>query len=310
MTNIIWTVKDGSGNTATCNYSVTVTDNQPPTISCPGNYNTFDDPGVCYATVLTSNPLTADNCSVSKLIWSLAGATTANSPITGINNIGTFKFNTGISTVTYTVYDKSGNTATCSFTVTVINNQNPIISCPGNRTEYLNKNCQFTIPDYTGLVLVTDNCNGPITLTQNPVKGTIVSGSENTNLITVTAKDIYGNSSSCTFIISLSDTIKPTPVCKNITVYLDQVTGKVSITPDSVNNGSYDNCGITNYTLNNYNFNCHNLGINNITLTIADIAGNTASCVSAVDVRYSIIPIAMTSSDGDTLCDNQTIAVH
>jgi hypothetical protein len=45
--------------------------------------------------VLQQNPVTADNCSVTKLTWALTGATTANSAATGINNLGTQVFNLG-----------------------------------------------------------------------------------------------------------------------------------------------------------------------------------------------------------------------
>jgi len=35
---------------------------------------------------------------------------------TGSGNVGTHQFNLGITTVTYTVTDAAGNTATCSYT--------------------------------------------------------------------------------------------------------------------------------------------------------------------------------------------------
>src|SRR5208337_3939645 len=132
VTTVTYTVYDAAGNSATCNYTVTITDTQNPTITCPGNYNQNDDPGVCNASVVTASPVTADNCSVTKLTWSMAGATVANSPAVGINNVGTYTFNTGVTTVTYTVYDAAGNSATCNYTVTITDTQNPTITCPGN----------------------------------------------------------------------------------------------------------------------------------------------------------------------------------
>jgi hypothetical protein len=62
-----------------------------------------------------------DNCAVSTLIWELTGATTGTSPLTGSNNLGTYIFNVGATTVTYTATDAAGNTSTCIFTVTVVN---------------------------------------------------------------------------------------------------------------------------------------------------------------------------------------------
>ena len=41
-------------------------------------------------------------------------------------------FPVGMTTVTNTATDASGNTSSCTFTVTVTDNQNPVITCPGN----------------------------------------------------------------------------------------------------------------------------------------------------------------------------------
>ncbi|MDD3876444.1 MAG: HYR domain-containing protein, partial [Bacteroidales bacterium] len=72
LTTITWTVTDFGNNTATCNQTVTVTDNELPTISCavPAvSYNT--DLGVCTYTVTTTalDPVTTgDNCSVTSVV--------------------------------------------------------------------------------------------------------------------------------------------------------------------------------------------------------------------------------------------------
>ncbi|RPI10746.1 MAG: HYR domain-containing protein, partial [Acidobacteriales bacterium] len=80
----------------------------------------IQDAGFSSATVIVPDAILSDDCSVSGLTWSMAGATTATSSATGINQIGTYIFNTGITTVTYIIADEGGNTNTCSFTVTVL----------------------------------------------------------------------------------------------------------------------------------------------------------------------------------------------
>ena len=62
----------------------------------------------------------------------MTGATVATSPATGINNVGTYTFNAGVTTVTYTVRDANNNSATCSFTVTITDSVVPVIACPAN----------------------------------------------------------------------------------------------------------------------------------------------------------------------------------
>ena len=49
----------------------------------------------------------------------MTGATIASSPVIGINNLSSYTFTWGITTVTYTVTDALGLTASCSFIVTV-----------------------------------------------------------------------------------------------------------------------------------------------------------------------------------------------
>jgi len=49
----------------------------------------------------------------------MSGATIASSPLSGINVVGTYTFNPGVTNIIYTVTDNSGNSTTCPFTVTV-----------------------------------------------------------------------------------------------------------------------------------------------------------------------------------------------
>ena len=114
-TTVTWTVTDGSGNTATCLQTVTVTDNVNPTITCPANRVVA--PYRLSGTVVTyATPTANDNCSVVSIVRIAGLASGSIFPI-------------GVNTVTYKVSDGSGNTATCSFTITVIN---PYCSSNGN----------------------------------------------------------------------------------------------------------------------------------------------------------------------------------
>src|SRR5258707_3358533 len=116
-------------------------------------------------------------------------------------------FPVGITTVTYNAVDGAGNSATCSFTVKVIENVAPVITnCPASGNVFVNASCKFTLPAYTATV--TDNCGA--TLTQSPVAGTVLSGHNTTQLVTLTATDAAGNSNSCSFTITLKDNIAPT----------------------------------------------------------------------------------------------------
>jgi subtilisin-like proprotein convertase family protein len=203
VTTVTYIVSDAAGNTATCSFTVTVNDNIRPTITCPANITTNTAPtGACSASVANPNPVTGDNCGVTLLTWVLTGATTGTSPATGINNVGTAVFNKGVTTVTYNVSDAAGNTATCSFTVTVNDVEKPVITCPASSTVTTPVGSCTIVVNYN--VTATDNCPG-VVVTRT---AGLASGSAfpiGTNTVTHLATDASGNTSTCTFIVTVLD---------------------------------------------------------------------------------------------------------
>jgi hypothetical protein len=89
VTTVTYIVADDAGNTATCSFTVTITDNVQPVFTCPANTTVNVDSGTCTASVNIPNAVVTDNCAVVTLRWALTGATSATSPTTGINNPGT-----------------------------------------------------------------------------------------------------------------------------------------------------------------------------------------------------------------------------
>jgi hypothetical protein len=99
----------------TCSFTVTVTDDEAPTVTCPGASSNGLSGGSCSMAVSGLNATYSDNCTGSTLAYALSGATTA----TGSGQATGSTFQAGITTVKYTVTDAVGNTATCPATVTV-----------------------------------------------------------------------------------------------------------------------------------------------------------------------------------------------
>lgn len=124
VTTITYTASNGGSTTATCSSTVTVTDNTPASITCPANItNTQNGLNKCSANINVPGPNTSANCSVTNVTWSASGMFNG----TGTGSVGTHTFPVGITTITYTVTNGAGSTATCSFTVTVKNKK-----CPGS----------------------------------------------------------------------------------------------------------------------------------------------------------------------------------
>ncbi|GAA4352150.1 hypothetical protein GCM10023185_11540 [Hymenobacter saemangeumensis] len=109
---------------------------------------------------------------------------------------------------------------------------------------------------------------------------------------TFTATDASGNSSTCSFNVTVNDTQVPTVVTQNISVSLD-ASGAVTVTGAQVNNGSSDNCTpAANLTLSvsPSSFTCANVGPNTVTLTVTDAAGNSSTGTATVTVVDNTAP--------------------
>jgi hypothetical protein len=112
-----------------------------------------------------------------------------------------------------------------------------------------------------------------------------------------------GGTSTCTFNVTVLDTVKPVAVCKN-NIILNLDSGMGAVTPMMVNNGSSDNCGIMSMTVTPAQFTCEDAGNQTVTLTVTDSSGNTATCTTTVKVRYapscsiSVMPSSNTYTGG------------
>lgn len=113
-----------------------------------------------------------------------------------------------------------------------------------------------------------------------------------TTVINWTATDASGNKTTNTQTIIVTDNTAPTVITQNITVGLD-ANGNTSITPQMIDNTSFDNCSIASYSLSKDNFDCTNVGTNIVTLTIVDVHGNMASKKAIVTVSDNILPSAI-----------------
>ncbi|MBL7796207.1 MAG: HYR domain-containing protein [Saprospiraceae bacterium] len=207
----------------------------------------------------------------------------------------------GVNTVTLTVTDVNGVSGTCTATVTV-NDPNavccalPQAICQTNPTVYLNENGQVTIAVADVDNGSTYDCGlksmdvGPTSATCSNV-GTPIT-------VTLTVTDINDNASSCTASVAVADTVSPTALCRNTTVYLDN-TGNGSTTTAAVDNGSSDNCSIGSLELSRTSFTCTDVGPNTVTLTVTDVHTNTATCMATVTVADTTDPTA--------LCQNITV---
>ena len=90
----------------------------------------------------------------------------------------------------------SGNSSDCLFTVNIVDTISPTITCPPDQNVSATTACTAILGDYTGLAIMTDNCDPSPVATQSPVSGTTITTSQ---VVTLTATDASGNTATCSF---------------------------------------------------------------------------------------------------------------
>ena len=104
VTTVTSVATDASGNTNRCTFTVTVNDTQAPIISCPANLVFCSDAGQSSRSNVFFTVNASDNCTNVVVVSTPASGST---------------FPIGVTTVTSVATDASGNTNSCTFTVTV-----------------------------------------------------------------------------------------------------------------------------------------------------------------------------------------------
>jgi gliding motility-associated-like protein len=284
---VLYTVTDIQGNVSTCTFTVTVIDDETPELTCPANITVSNDANACNAAITVPAPAVSDECGLASIVNDYNGTANAS---------GTYPV--GITTVLYTVTDVHGNVSTCSFTVTVVDDELPQMTCPIDQTVNADANCQFLMVDYIALGTYTDNCDTSLDLTQSPAPGTLVAG---TTVVTITATDDAGNENTCTFNVIVEDTTDPiiTTCAPNVTEQLDancelQLPDYTSLIVAD------DNCDndltITQSPTPGTVVSVHGTVVP-ITITVTDDSGNNTSCSFQVTLEDSIAPSIVCSSN-------------
>jgi hypothetical protein len=262
-TTVNCSVSDAAGNPASCSFTVTINDTTPPGLSCPANISMTTTTGACSRAVTYTNATATDNCS--------GVGTPSCTPPSGST------FQKGVTTVTCTVSDASKNSANCSFTVTITDNQAPTISCPSNQIRGTDAGMCSAVVNYAAPT-VTDNCSGATSLCNPPSGAAFPKGVTTVNC---TATDGAGLTANCSFTVTVNDTTPPVITCPaNLirTLPAQCPAGSAGLTVTYALPVATDNCSGTTVVCNPPSGTAFPLGTTTVTCTATDVAGNTASC--------------------------------
>ncbi len=305
-TPVTLTVTDTAGNATTCTVNFTATDQTSPMISvCPPDRTLAAD-AACKATVpdLTSSTAAIDNCTSPGDL-----AKTQNPPAGTALTLGS------TTPITLTVMDLSGNTTTCTVNLTVVDQVAPVImSCPPDQTVAADAACAATLPDLASSTAATDNCTAPgdLVTTQNPSPGTDLLWGTITP-VTITVADIAGNKATCIVNVTVTDQTAPVITsCPSDRTLAADAACAATIPDLASSTAATDNCTAPGDLVTTQNPSPGTdllLGtITPVTITVADIAGNKATCIVNVTVTDQTAPVITSCPSDRTLAADAACA--
>ena len=279
VTTVTYTARDAAGNSRLCSYTITVTDDENPTISCitpEAFYNT--DSNQCTYTIITNNfnPIFNDNCSGSIALNDYNGSNTLNGA----------SFPVGSTTVVWTVTDPSGNTANCSYVITVEDHQAPILSgCPSDIFVNNASGLCSQVVTYTPPIIGSENCSGAtLVQTAGLPSGSSFPVGVTTNTFEVT--DASGNMASCSFVVTVLDNELPTISS------LSNLTNDCSLTISTAPTSS-DNCGTVTGVTGDITLphTYDTPGTYYINWNFSDASGNSKDIIQTITVTDTNAPV-------------------
>ena len=248
-------------------------DSTDPVITgCPSDILVPNDAGACTAAVSWTVPTANDNCGAVSL-------TSTHSP--------GFVFPVGSTEVIYTATDDYGNISTCSFDVVVADESDPVISgCLADITISADGSCE-AIAIWTEPT-ASDNCAVETFVSSHSSGATFPKG---TTLVSYTATDAAGNTSTCTFNVIVNDDTDPLidgcPVADINAVADVSCQATVSWTAPTAT----DNCGLVTLVSSHEPGDIFPIGTTTVVYTATDESGNSSICTFDVVVEDDTDPV-------------------
>ena len=268
-TTVSCSATDAAGNVSNCSFNVTVNDCENPTIQCPSNITQCADAGTCGA-VVTFAVNGADNC---------AGFSVVSSPASGS------VFPVGTTTVNSTVTDAAGNSAQCSFTVTVNDCESPTLSLPNPITVCNDAGACGAVVSFSATG--NDNCPG-VTVVSAPPSGSVFP--IGTTVVNTTATDAAGNVTNGSFSVTVNDCEDPVATCpQSITTCNDAGQCGAVVTFSATGT---DNCPGVSVVATPSSGSVFPVGTTTVNVVATDAAGRTSSCSFSVTVNDCEAPVA------------------
>lgn len=303
-----YTATDGAGRTATCTSQITVENTNPfglGNIQWPDDFVSSEcdaslEPGdlpPAYSEPVTSN----DACDLI--------AVTYNDQPLSTNPPACYKVLRNWIIIDWCQFDPNDPLTEGIWEHTQVlkveDLEDPIIDCPDDIIfESSDADCGNVFVTVPTIVISDCSTNFDYSYTvdydsdgDNDAYGTTPNISGNypfgEHIVYFSVEDLCGNTSNCTFKLTIVDGKKPTPVCVNgIAVDLMPDPGGdggiIELTATMFDKGSFDNCTNADdldIAITPSTFRCINIGTNIVTMWVTDEAGNTDYCETYVIIQ-------------------------
>lgn len=276
-TTVTCTATDAAGNTGTNTFTVTVQDTTPPSIAAHADA-VAEATGASGAIVTYTAPATSDAVD--------GAGTAACLPASGST------FTIASTTVTCTITDAHGNSASSSFVVGVYDTTAPAFSgvpadISASAADASGATVTYTAPTATDAVDITD------TVSCSPISGSTFPIGNDT--VTCTATDAHGNTGTLSFHIVVSDTTGPVlALSSDMTVEATSAAG-ASVTFTASASDAVD--GSITPVCTPASGSAFALGPTTVTCAATDAANNTTSSAFTITVTDTTAPAIATVAD-------------
>ncbi len=258
-------------------------DSTPPSINCPAGVTQPTDPGECFAMPDTWLPIPGftDDCG----------------PISISNNQPSV-FNLGTTFITYVVTDAVGNETTCSYPITIIDDEAPILDCSalGLILPADPATCSYIAVGSDFDPIASDNCNATLV---NDLNSTATLDNEafpiGTTTVVWTLTDDAGNAVSCSVDYEIQDSEPPVITnCPGTTIEiasLPDCEANVAVMPLLATD--CQSFTITNdYNNTSDASDIYPEGTTTVIWTVTDASGNNATCSTDIVVESGLFASA------------------
>jgi gliding motility-associated-like protein len=279
QTLVLYTVTDGSANSAICSFTVTLQDTTKPVIVCPGNLTVSPDGSPnCSAVVDYDLPIGLDNCDATVAVTAAPGNTFAPNDT----------FPAGTTILTYVASDDFNNQSSCTFTISVVDNEPPVLTCPTDITVAASQNtCGANVSWDPATAL--DACDGTLTTASTSQPGDLFQ--VGTTPVLYTATDGSNNIGECTFNVTVTETVPPIILGCPADIIILLTSGDCSTTAFWTPPQATDNCGLQSLVASHLPGNTFQAGTTTVTYTATDLAGNSSICSFNVVAQDEINPV-------------------